>query len=204
MSKTVEDSYRTVSKKSSSSQIKVKGSRFISHVFYANNQEDAERKYLSIRNIYSDATHNCFAYRINSQQFRYSDDGEPSGTAGRPIYNIIEGYQLFQILIVVTRYYGGTKLGAGGLIRAYSNAAKSVLETTKIIIKTRYTTIEIITNYEHINDLQSIVKKYHGHISHPEYTANVKVRIKIPVRRFAEFKNDVTRILPGGINIIEL
>jgi uncharacterized YigZ family protein len=204
MSNTVEDSYRTVSKQSSSSQIKVKGSRFISHVFHANEQEDAEKKYLNIRNKYNDATHNCFAYRIDLQKYRYSDDGEPSGTAGRPIFKIIEGYRLFQILIVVTRYYGGTKLGAGGLIRAYSEATKSGLETAKIITKTRYTTIDIVTDYEHINDLQNIVKKFHGHIGHSEYTENIRVRIQIPVSRFAGFKNDINIILQGGINITEL
>lgn len=204
MSNSDEDSYRTVSRQSSSSQIKVKGSQFISHVFHAKEKEDAEKNYLDIRNKYSDATHNCFAYRIDLQQFRYSDDGEPSGTAGRPIYKIIEGNRLFKILIVVTRYYGGTKLGTGGLIRAYSEAAKTVLDTAKIITKKRYITIDIITSYKHINDLQNIVKKYHGHISHSEYTVNIKLRIQIPVSRFAGFKNDVNIILPGGINIIEL
>ena len=94
MSKTVEDSYRTVSKQSSSSQIKVKGSRFISHVFHAKEQEDAEKKYLNIRKKYDDATHNCFAYRISADEFRYSDDGEPSGTGGLPIYKILENKNL--------------------------------------------------------------------------------------------------------------
>ncbi|MEJ2053208.1 MAG: YigZ family protein, partial [Calditrichaceae bacterium] len=92
-------------------EIKVKGSKFISAVFPVSSKEEAETVYADIKKKYYDATHNCFAYRINANNFRYSDDGEPNGTAGKPILQIIDNKGMNEILCVVTRYFGGTKLG---------------------------------------------------------------------------------------------
>ena len=97
------DSFLTIASGVYSAEIKIKGSRFIAHALFTPDREQAEAEYQQFKKKYYDATHNCFAYRIAGDIFRYSDDGEPSGTAGRPILKVIEGRDLFQILLVVTR-----------------------------------------------------------------------------------------------------
>ncbi len=112
-------------------EIKVKGSRFIGRALAASTREQAAAALDGIRRRYHDATHHCSAWRVGapgSAQTRSDDDGEPSGTAGPPILAAIEGGEIFDVLVVVTRYFGGTKLGGGGLVRAYGAAARQALE----------------------------------------------------------------------------
>ena len=129
----MDDSYKEVSARELA-EIKIKGSRFIGEVVPASSIEDAEAALGQIRKREYNATHHCWAYRlgVKGDLFRYSDDGEPSGTAGQPILRHIDGLGITNILVVVTRYYGGTKLGTGGLIRAYGEAARLVLEKSVI------------------------------------------------------------------------
>lgn len=127
----MDDRYLTI-EKPSIEEIKVKGSRFIGRTDLAATVDEALDKITRIRKTEYAATHNCYAYvlGLTTEQtaFKYSDDGEPSGTAGRPIYDVVSGSGLTNILLVVTRYFGGTKLGTGGLVRAYGEAARAVLE----------------------------------------------------------------------------
>lgn len=131
----MEDSYKTLGE-SSRAEIKIKRSKFIATAFPCNSKDDAEARIAEIAREYHDATHNCFAYRIYAKDtveiFRYSDAGEPSGTAGKPIYDSILSFDLYDVCIVVTRYFGGIKLGTGGLARAYKESAKAVLENANI------------------------------------------------------------------------
>ncbi len=116
-------------------ETKVKGSRFTGRVRPVVSIEEAVETLEAIKREEHAATHNCYAYRIGfgpQPQFKYSDDGEPSGTAGKPIYDILEGRELTDTIIVVTRYYGGTKLGTGGLVRAYSEVASLSLDEAGI------------------------------------------------------------------------
>ncbi|MDQ7088156.1 MAG: YigZ family protein [Acidobacteriota bacterium] len=111
-------------------EIKVKGSRFIGQVLPASDREQAAAGLLQVRRRYHDATHHCWARRVGApgrDSTRYDDDGEPPGTAGPPILGAIEGAGVYQALVVVTRYFGGTKLGSGGLVRAYGEAAREAL-----------------------------------------------------------------------------
>ena len=130
------DTYCRV-KTSSTHQIKVKGSRFIAEVWPAADEKEAEERLSEIRRREYNATHHCWAYRLGvaGNTFRYSDDGEPNGTAGLPIYRQIEGRELTNTLVVVTRYYGGTKLGTGGLARAYGEAASAALDSSEIAVE---------------------------------------------------------------------
>jgi uncharacterized YigZ family protein len=131
----LEDSYKTV-RETSRAEIKIQRSKFIATAFLCSSREDAESGIAEIAREYHDATHNCFAYRIyprdGNEVFRYSDAGEPSGTAGKPIHDAILSFDLYDTGIVVTRYFGGVKLGTGGLARAYRDSAKAVLEKAKI------------------------------------------------------------------------
>jgi len=197
------DSYLTVSQSPSSSQIKVKGSRFIAQVIHVLDQKQAEKSYLAICKNYYDATHNCFAYRINYVDFRYSDDGEPTGSAGYPILKILEGNSLLQTLIVVTRYFGGKKLGPGGLARAYTEAARCALDKAKIIKKINYTCIGIKADYRHLSTLKNLIKKHQGLMKYPKYSQNIHVQIKIPDSRVDDFHHELKNFLQHGVSIIK-
>lgn len=130
----MQDSYRTI-KEPVRAEIKIERSRFIGTAVSASTREAAEAAYDAIRRRFHDATHNCFAYRVyvgGESATRSSDDGEPSGTAGRPILDAINSADVMNALVVVTRYFGGVKLGTGGLARAYRQAADHVLESATI------------------------------------------------------------------------
>ncbi len=129
------DSYLTIAA-SIRAEIKVERSRFIATATPVDSKATAEAAYEQIRKEFHDATHNCLAYQLGMEPsviFRYSDDGEPSGTAGKPIYDAILGRDLTDIMIVVTRYFGGIKLGTGGLGRAYRDAAAAVLDNASVV-----------------------------------------------------------------------
>jgi uncharacterized YigZ family protein len=132
------DSYRTV-KQQVRTELKIKRSRFIATVFPCGNETEAEDTIAETAKHFHDASHNCYAWRLftidQPGRFRYSDAGEPSGTAGRPIYDAICGAELFNLTVVVTRYFGGIKLGTGGLSRAYRDSARSALQKAEVIEK---------------------------------------------------------------------
>ena len=197
------DEYLTVSAQPISSEIKVSNSKFIAQVFHVLNKHQAESVYANIKRKYHDATHNCFAYRISANEFRYSDDGEPSGTAGLPIFKILENKDLSQTIIIVTRYFGGTKLGTGGLIRAYSDAALDVLSKTKIEIKIRYVTATVETTYENMSLLLELVNKHNGIIGKTEYTDKISFCLQIPTTKFEDFNNKILAFSERGIVIVD-
>ena len=197
------DEYLTVSSQPVSSELKVNDSKFIGHIFHVLTKHQAESVYSNIKRKYHDATHNCFAYRISTDEYRYSDDGEPSGTAGLPIYNVLEKKNLSQTIIIVTRYFGGTKLGTGGLIRAYSDAALDVLGKTKIEVKVRYITVTVETNYENMSLLLDFVNKFKGIIGKTEYTEKISFCMQIPTTKFEEFNKNILAYSDRGIIIID-
>jgi len=126
---------RTVFKNSGPVEIKEKGSKFISFIYHVKHPDEAEGLIKDLKKQYHDATHVCYAYIIgsgNEEKFRYNDDGEPSKTAGYPIYLEIKKLEVTDVLVCSVRYFGGTKLGTGGLVRMYSASAKAVLETVEI------------------------------------------------------------------------
>ena len=128
--------YQTVYQ-GASAEITEKKSRFIAAVFPVSSEEEATEALENIKKQYWDARHHCWAYVIGTEQVteRFSDDGEPGGTAGKPILEVIRGQKLYNVLVVVTRYFGGTLLGTGGLVRAYSSACKEGLAHSTIITK---------------------------------------------------------------------
>ena len=197
------DEYFTVSSQPVSSEIKVNDSKFIGHIFHVLTKHQAESVYANIKRKYHDATHNCFAYRITADQFRYSDDGEPSGTAGLPIYKILEKKDLSQTIIIITRYFGGTKLGTGGLIRAYTDAALDVLGKTKIEKKIRYITVTVETTYENMSLLLDFVNRSNGIIGKTEYAEKISFCLQIPTTKFEEFNKNILASPDREIVIID-
>lgn len=154
-----------------------KKSKFIANVVPVTTVEEAIIEIEKIKKEYWDARHNCFAYVIgeNGQEVRCSDDGEPSNTAGKPILDVIQGSGIKNILVVVTRYFGGTLLGTGGLVRAYSQTAKLGIEGCVVIEKQWGQYLEIRTDYNGIGKIQYILGQHNIHIVSSEYTDVVKV-----------------------------
>lgn len=140
---------------------KEKGSRFIAIAVPVQSPEEAKVHLEKIRKEYHDARHHCYAYRIGEEpgEVRFNDDGEPSGTAGKPILGQIQSFNLTNTLIVVVRYFGGVKLGTGGLIQAYKSAARDALANGQIV--TRFWTDRLTINfhYDRINDIMHLIKE---------------------------------------------
>jgi uncharacterized YigZ family protein len=199
MSGLKDDQFYTVEHAETSIEHKVKGSRFIASVFHVRTKREAEDRYDRLCRKYHDASHNCFAYRIDEHVFRYSDNGEPAGTAGRQILRILERKNIHQVLIVVTRYFGGTKLGTGGLSRAYSDAAKQVLDRVKVIVKIKYKTISLVTDYDHMREILALVNKFNGMIGKTDYADNVIFSAQIPYSKFSTFQKEINSMINRGI-----
>jgi len=142
-------------------QFKEKGSLFIGYVFPIQNLDEAELILSEIRKKHYDATHNCYAYKfIDKESFKYSDDGEPNGTAGIRILNAINHFNLSNVLVISTRYFGGTKLGVGPLGKAYYNSAFGAIENANIVSKTNYSKILIDFGFDFISDVHHFITTY--------------------------------------------
>ncbi len=159
------DRYNTV-KGSSEGYYKEKGSKFIARAFHVENEEEAKGYLLRIKKEYHDARHHCYAFRIQPENeiFRSSDDGEPSGTAGKPILNQILSAGLFDVLVVVVRYFGGTRLGVSGLIRSYKTASRDAIEQAEIVTRFITHTLTLTFEYPQVNPVMRIVKEEKLHV----------------------------------------
>lgn len=157
--------------------LKEKGSKFIGFAYPVHNEAEIK---LCLEKIYQDhpkATHHCYAYRlgINGENHRANDDGEPSGSAGLPIYNQILAHEITNVLVVVVRYYGGVKLGVGGLVKTYKESAKITLDEAEIVVKELETQMEITFDYAYQNLVFTILNKIDAKILHFETAENCKI-----------------------------
>lgn len=157
-------------------EIVEKKSRFIANVRPVKNEEEAMAFVNEMKKKYWDARHNCMAYVVDGG-FKFSDDGEPSGTAGKPILDVIVGRQLMSVVVVVTRYFGGILLGTGGLVRAYQKAAIEGLNNSVMAEKQKGNIFDIITDYNDFGKIQYIASNENVHISNIDYTENVKLTV---------------------------
>jgi len=155
------DFYNTITG-ASTAEFKDRGSRFIAFTYPINNTEDFKIHRARLKKEHPKANHHCFAYRlgVDGTNFRVSDDGEPSGSAGRPILGQIDTNQLTNMLIIVVRYFGGTLLGVPGLINAYKTAAALAIGQTSIIQKPVLIPIRLQFDYMHMNDVMKLLKQY--------------------------------------------
>ncbi len=186
-------------------EMKERGSRFIARAMPVSTNAEAENFIDQMRKKYHDATHNCFAYRIGTgpnEVTRFSDDGEPSGTAGKPILQSITTRDLTNICIVVTRYFGGTKLGTGGLIRAYGGASSQVLARSIIRVKYSAIKLQIYYNYEYSNLVMHELGRFKATIIHKEYEQSVRLFVSIRESFVDEFVERLTNQSSGKIKII--
>ncbi len=177
-----------------SSEVIEKKSRFIGQVFPIESEEEALEYIEQVRKQYYDARHHCYAYvfGINNEVIRSSDDGEPSQTAGKPILDVILGAKLHNVLVVVTRYFGGTLLGTGGLVRAYGKAAKEAITNSTIITKCHAVRMQVITDYNFIGKLNYIANQMEIPVLGTDYQEMVKVEYIIEDEFVTTFINKVT------------
>ncbi len=174
--------YQTI-KTDSRGYFKDRGSKFLAFAFPAANENDINNKLDNLRREYHDARHHCYAWRLGAEkdQFRANDDGEPSGTAGRPILGQIEKHDLTNILIIVIRYFGGTLLGTGGLINAYRSAAADAIERSVIVTKTVDQIISVSFPYESMNNVMKIVKDERAEQIDQNFGTDCNLLIRVPV-----------------------
>ncbi len=172
--------YKTI-KTQSSGIYKEKGSKFLSFAFPITSVEQAKEIIQFHKKEYFDARHVCYAYILGNEYktFRANDDGEPSGTAGRPILGQLNSHQLTDILIIVVRYFGGVLLGTGGLITAYKEAASDAITNTEIIEKTVKANISIRFDYTLLNDIMSICKQLNAEIINQQFDNECRLIISI-------------------------
>jgi len=192
-----EDTYRTISK-ATEGIYKDKGSKFIALSFPVSNEEEVKEKLAEVRKRYHDARHHCYAYRLGFDKlvYRINDDGEPSGTAGKPIFGQFLSNDLTNILVVVVRYFGGTKLGISGLIKAYKTATIEALKEEIFITKKVWDVYKVYFDYPQMNDVMKILKE--DGINQLDQRFDLECMVKFSVRkkftnkiydRFSKIKN---------------
>lgn len=176
----MEDTYKTISKPSEG-LFKEKGSKFLSFAFPVNSEDEIREIVQSIRKEHHSARHHCYAWRLGADKlhFRTNDDGEPSSTAGKPIFGQIQSFDLTNILIVVVRYFGGTLLGVSGLINAYRNAALDAINQAEIVEKLVEKWLLVEFDYSAMNDVMKIFKDEKLSQTDPQFDLKCKIKTNI-------------------------
>ena len=193
---------RLIPAKEAQAEFRVSNSTFISTAVPAYSVEDAKKAIHRIKKKYQDATHNVPVYIIGhppSVIEHSNDDGEPAGTAGRPALSVLRGSGFGDIAIVITRYFGGTKLGTGGLVRAYSDAVRSVLDILPKAQKIATVTTEITIPYSVYEQVKRFASTHEGIIEDPIFEADIQLKIRFQEEQFPKFQNAITQLTNGQI-----
>ena len=182
-----QDFYYTIEKEASA-EFKDRGSKFIGFAFPISSVDGFKEKLNDVKKLHPKATHHCFAYRLglDGNTFRVSDDGEPSGSAGRPILGQIDSKGLVNVLVVVVRYFGGTLLGVPGLINAYKSAAALTLQTTPLVQRQVEQELVVQFDYTQLNEIMRVMKQYNGRVVRQEMQLFCSMTIAVPRNRWTE------------------
>lgn len=178
---------------------RIRGSRFIGDAAPIGDADVALAFVESVRTREPDATHHAWAYRLADGRARSSDDGEPGGTAGPPILQRIEGRGLHDVAVVVTRFYGGTNLGKGGLVRAYGAAAAAVLDELPTVTRPVLAAFEVVHPYDLSGAVDGVIAAMGGRVLDVDYAVDVRRRIGVPVRHADDFVAAVTEATAGAV-----
>ena len=186
-----------------SDEIVEKKSRFIAQVFPVETEEEVLQILEETRKKYWDARHNCYAFVLGAggEITRCSDDGEPSGTAGRPILEVLTGRRLRNVLVIVTRYFGGTLLGTGGLVRAYSQSAQAGLAASRVITKQAGCLLTVDTDYNGIGNLQYLAAQSGLAVLDTVYTESVQMKVLVPTELCGSVQKEITEATSGQAGI---
>ena len=187
----LKDTYKTIANPSEEVLFKEKSSKFFGYAFPLNSQEEIKMHLEHLKKQHFGAVHFCYAYQIGTEKivFRANDDGEPSNSAGMPIYGQIQSFELTNILIVVVRFFGGTKLGVGGLISAYKTSAQMAIEAASIIEKTIDVRFRITFDYKNINKVMRIIKEKKLNVISQKMELNCEIEISTRKRNVEEISD---------------
>lgn len=181
-----------------------KRSTFIGHVWPVDSEEEARARIEEMKKKYYDARHNCWCYLIKGGPVRYSDDGEPQGTAGQPMLGVFQKEEVTNVCCVVTRYFGGILLGAGGLVRAYTQAAKDALDAAGISVVRRWVELAVECPYSFLERVKLECTSQGGAVGDVEYAAQVVVHVLLPEEKGAAFAARMTELSAGAFGAVEL
>ncbi|WP_254413361.1 IMPACT family protein [Dyadobacter diqingensis] len=190
-----EDTYRTVAEPVEGF-FKDKGSKFISFVFPVSSENEAKAHLLELREIHPRANHHVYAYRLgmDRMQYRLSDDGEPSGSSGRPILNTLYSKEITNVLVIVVRYFGGTLLGIPGLINAYRSATEDALENAEIVVKHLFSLYKLSFSYVQMNDVMRIVKELELPVSEQLFEMECSLIVEVRTTLLERFMTRVEKV----------
>ena len=179
-----------------------KRSRFIGHVWRVETEEEARARIEAMKKRYYDARHNCWCYIIKDGPVRYSDDGEPQGTAGIPMLEVFRREGVTDMVCVVTRYFGGVLLGAGGLLRAYTKSAKDALDAAGIAVVRPWVEAEVPCSYAMAERLKNEVVALGGQVAGMDYAAGVTIKALVPREGFEAFKARIFDVSNGSVTAL--
>ena len=178
-----------------------KRSRFIGHVRRVESEEDARAFIAEMKKKYYDARHNCWCYIIRGEAERYSDDGEPQGSAGIPMLEVFRREGVTNVVCVVTRYFGGVLLGTGGLLRAYTKSAKDALDAAGVSVVRRWVEAELDCSYSQAEKLKLEVSAAGGIVSDTEYGAGVTLKVLVPEELSESFSAQIFDVSAGSVTV---
>ena len=180
-----------------------KRSRFLGRVWPADSEEEARRRIEEARKLHYDARHNCWCYLLRNGPVRYSDDGEPQGTAGQPMLSVFQREGVENAVCVVTRYFGGVLLGTGGLVRAYTQSAKDALDAAGVSVVRRWVSMEVPCSYAQFEETRREVSRHGGVEERVDYGADVLLSVLIPEEQAAPFAARLLDASAGSIEVLE-
>lgn len=179
----------------------IQRSRFLTLLAHTPDAEAAHRFVHAVRDEYPDATHHCWAFVAgapgSTTSVGMSDDGEPHGTAGRPMLTTLLHSGVGEITAVCVRWYGGTKLGTGGLSRAYAGGVKGALEGLEVVLRVVRASLEVVVGYPHVDALQRLIAEFDGIVDEEDYGTEVRYRVRIPELKLARFEHEVAEFTAG-------
>ena len=181
-----------------------KKSRFIGHVWCVESEDEALSKIQEMKKQHYDASHNCWAYVIRDGAMRFSDDGEPGGTAGNPMMQVLQREQLYNVVCVVTRYFGGVLLGAGGLVRAYTKGAKIAIDAAGKSMKRVWTVLYVPCPYTYYERMKLEVEAFGGVIRKTDFGSEVELEILIAQPKTQAFLDRLTDMTAGTVEALEV
>ena len=190
--------------KPSETEFTEKRSTFIGHVWPVETEEEARARIEEMKKKYHDARHNCWCYLLKDGPVRYSDDGEPQGTAGQPMLGVFQKEGVTNVCCVVTRYFGGVLLGAGGLVRAYTQSAKDALDAAGISVVRRWVELAVECPYSFLERVKLACTAQSGIVGDIEYTAHVTVHALLPEGSVEMFQAQMTELSAGDFSAMEL
>lgn len=176
-----------------------KRSRFIGRIWHVEDEEQARAYIASVQKLHHDATHNVYAYIITPTLMRYSDDNEPQGTAGIPVLNVLQQEELQEVCCVVTRYYGGILLGAGGLVRAYAKAAKLALDEAGTLTMRLWHLLSFNCPYPLFDQVKALLMHHQGVVDLADFAADVALRVYLPTTGLSSFMEKLQTLSAGRV-----